>query len=64
MQTCERCGSQGKQITKGPFAGTYEMLDYCAECNKNLCPKCMKKGCCGHAPALSGMEQDDGEESA
>lgn len=58
-KTCERCGSRGTLITKGPFAGTYQMLDFCAECSKDLCDECMKKGCCGHAPALSGNEDED-----
>lgn len=39
----------------------YALFDYCAECSKNLCPKCMAKGCCGHTPALSGEEAGDSE---
>jgi hypothetical protein len=43
---CERCG-------KGP-QGEFGLLDYCAECSKDLCPECMEKGCCGTVPAESG----------
>jgi hypothetical protein len=57
-KTCERCGSKGERITTGPFAGDYHMLDYCAECGKDLCPKCMAEGCCGNKPAESGMKAD------
>ncbi len=48
---CERCGKRSREET-------YELFDYCAECSANLCPACMKKGCCGHEPAKSGQEQD------
>lgn len=46
MKTCERCGAKP--------AGDYGLLDYCAHCSTDLCPKCMADGCCGHVPALSG----------
>lgn len=36
--------------------------DYCAECGKNLCDECMKKGCCGSVPAKSGADEDNIEE--
>lgn len=54
MQTCERCGKS---------LDNYELTDYCAECNKNLCDDCMKKGCCGNIPAKSGMENDYPDET-
>jgi hypothetical protein len=50
-QKCERCGA-----TVPP--GEYGLFDYCANCSKNLCPKCMEKGCCGHVPAESGMSKE------
>lgn len=53
MKKCERCG-------KGPD-GTFELLDYCADCSKDLCPDCMGAGCCGKVPAVSGMGVDDVE---
>lgn len=48
--TCERCGAE----TKG-----WALFDYCAHCSMNLCPDCMKKGCCGIIPAASGNLEDD-----
>lgn len=53
MQKCERCGATAKG---------YDLVDYCAECGKNLCDGCMEKGCCGHTPARSGTEEDHGIE--
>lgn len=50
---CENCGAQPEG---------YDLLDYCAECSRDLCPKCMKKGCCGHVPASSGLAADFPEE--
>ena len=50
---CERCPAT---------AGGYLLFDYCATCSRNLCEKCMTKGCCGATPAQSGMARDDGEE--
>ena len=49
---CEGCGR---------MASGYELLDYCAICSRDLCLKCMARGCCGHKPAQSGMGQDYGE---
>lgn len=46
---CERCG-------KEPVG--YDLLDYCAECSRDLCDKCMELGCCGHIPAISGDAED------
>lgn len=51
--TCERCGSA---------VYGYDLFDYCAECSRNLCPDCMKNGCCGQAPAKSGMYLDHEDE--
>lgn len=46
---CERCkvDSQG-----------YDLHDYCALCSKNLCSRCMARGCCGLTPARSGQDSD------
>lgn len=48
---CEQCGAKPK--------GEYELLDYCANCSKDLCPACMEKGCCKKVPAESGLAADD-----
>ena len=48
---CERCGAKPE--------GEYALLDYCANCAKDLCPDCMKKGCCWKVPAESGLAEDD-----
>lgn len=52
-KACERCGT-----TETGF----NLLDYCAVCSKDLCPACMKLGCCGHVPALSGIKRDFGDD--
>ena len=49
---CEKC----KAKPEG-----YNLFDYCADCLETLCPKCMKDGCCGEVPAVSGMERDHAE---
>jgi hypothetical protein len=49
---CERCG-----VRTNP--ASYEIWDYCNECSKNLCSKCMSEGCCGKKPAVSGTREDD-----
>ncbi len=46
---CERCTA----TTSG-----YQLFDYCASCSKNLCEKCMTKGCCGRSPAASGSADE------
>lgn len=46
---CERCGA-------GP-AGA-DLFDWCGLCGQTLCDDCMKAGCCGQAPAISGLTQD------
>lgn len=55
MKACERCG-------KKPDPNSYQLLDYCAHCSKDLCDECMAKGCCGHVPAESGSHADDASE--
>lgn len=60
MKSCERCGA----IRPSPDASPFADLDYCAECSRNLCDACMEKGCCGHVPALSGVETDYPDEEA
>ncbi len=54
MKKCERCGAKGRLLDDG----SRELLDYCAECSADLCHECMAEGCCGKAPARSGMEED------
>lgn len=49
MDECEKCG-------KTPTG--FGLHDYCAECARSLCPDCMARGCCGHKPAVSGMDAD------
>ncbi len=56
MFKCERCGASTESA--------YDLHDYCAVCNKNLCNDCMETGCCGHVPALSGMEIEYSEEES
>lgn len=53
IQKCERCPVQ--------LTG-FNLPDYCATCGKNLCAKCMARGCCGKVPAASGMATDDGDD--
>lgn len=47
---CEFC--LRKEPKDAPF-------DYCAICRKPHCPDCMKKGCCGVKPAISGRRVDE-----
>lgn len=49
-KTCERCGAK-------PTG--FRLLDYCAECSRDLCDECMEEGCCGNVPAISGNEDDE-----
>ena len=53
MGGCERCGASPQDDY-----GEYGLYDHCASCSKNLCEKCIKQGCCGHVPALSGRADD------
>jgi hypothetical protein len=48
---CERCGLF-------PWPAGADRFDYCGECGANLCAQCMREGCCGSVPALSGMACD------
>lgn len=50
---CERCGTGAKGLN---------LFDYYATCSKNLCDECMKKGCCGRVPAVSGNETETVDE--
>lgn len=54
MKACERCGA----TAPNDEAGDYELFDYCELCSRDLCDKCMRAGCCGHTPAVSGMVED------
>jgi len=58
VKVCERCGAPPEGGEEG-----YGLLDYCAECSRDLCPKRMEAGCCGHVPAFSGEQQDESESS-
>jgi hypothetical protein len=60
MTTCERCGAKADP-------SSFDLMDYCLSCSKNLCAKCMAKGCCGKVPAESGnaaeySDEDTGDE--
>jgi len=41
MADCERCGGKGAVITRGPFAGSKQGVDYCEHCSENLCESCL-----------------------
>ncbi|WP_224360548.1 hypothetical protein [Hyalangium versicolor] len=43
---CAGCARHGK---------AYEIFDWCARCERSLCPDCMKEGCCERIPARSGQ---------
>lgn len=47
MNECSECRTE-----------TDSGLDYCAVCSRDLCLRCMEKGCCGNVPAISGIEND------
>ena len=55
---CDECGAK----TPRPGANGFAILDYCAECSRDLCDACMEMGCCGNVPALSGMRIDGDED--
>ncbi|MFH0878570.1 MAG: hypothetical protein V2A34_02545 [Lentisphaerota bacterium] len=42
---CEKCGQRFRE----------DQTDCCAECGAIMCLPCMKLGCCGKMPALSGL---------
>lgn len=52
---CERCDTKKQPMQV--------FFDYCALCGKNLCDRCMAKGCCKRIPAVSGMQTDYGEDA-
>ncbi len=43
---CATCDERG---------GALEIFDWCANCERSLCPKCMQEGCCEFLPARSGQ---------
>jgi len=49
MVVCTRCGVKGSD----------EEIDCCEKCRSDLCPDCMKKGCCGSVPAESAYPPED-----
>ncbi len=58
MTRCERC----KAEAEGELKDHSKPFDYCANCGKELCPKCMEAGCCGKKPADSGISADYGDD--
>ena len=42
---CTRCEARG-------------LWDYCDICEATLCDDCMDGGCCGHVPAISGVDEN------
>lgn len=44
----ERCDRCNRGFQKTPI------LNYCRVCFLNLCPACIRSGCCGHEPARVG----------
>jgi len=55
METIRRCEHCGKPISLAES-------DYCTHCSRNLCDRCMELGCCGRAPADSGIQADYGQD--
>lgn len=43
---CATCNDRG---------GVLEIFDWCANCERSLCPGCMVLGCCDSEPARSGQ---------
>ena len=46
FDVCAGCELRGKH---------YEIFDWCANCERSLCPSCKQLGCCERLPALSGQ---------
>jgi hypothetical protein len=46
FDVCAGCARRGK---------AYEIFDWCAHCERSLCPDCMREGCCERTPARSGQ---------
>ncbi len=45
---CAACEQRG---------GDQEIFDWCAHCERSLCPRCMAQGCCARTPARSGQAE-------
>lgn len=45
FDVCAGCAQRGR---------AYEIFDWCANCERSLCPDCMSEGCCGKHPTRSG----------
>ncbi|XXF80690.1 hypothetical protein P2318_13330 [Myxococcaceae bacterium GXIMD 01537] len=43
---CATCDERGEAL---------EIFDWCAHCERSLCPHCMERGCCDSEPARSGQ---------
>ncbi len=52
MKACERC-----EFTHPK--DSYDLLDYCAVCSKDLCELCLAAGCCGRVPAKTEGDDDN-----
>ena len=61
---CERCGGVDKWTDDAGKEHVSDFTDFCAVCSKDLCAKCMAKGCCGNVPAKSGSNEEYGDEDA
>lgn len=48
FRSCGRCGRLVNRLD----------LDACAACGRELCPPCMKLGCCGFVPAKGEGDVD------
>jgi hypothetical protein len=46
FDVCAGCQRRGQ---------AYEIFDWCAHCERSLCPGCMQEGCCESLPARSGQ---------
>jgi hypothetical protein len=46
FDVCAGCARRGE---------AYEIFDWCAHCERSLCPGCMQEGCCESLPARSGQ---------
>jgi hypothetical protein len=46
FDVCAECTRRGQ---------AYEIFDWCAHCERSLCPGCLQEGCCDSLPARSGQ---------
>lgn len=46
FDVCAGCERRGQ---------AYEIFDWCAHCERSLCPGCLREGCCESIPARSGQ---------